>query len=120
MSKLDTDTIARYKQQLLDLKQTLRDLQATGNDASQTVLLDQTSVGRLSRMDALQAQAMSKESERRRGIELQKIKIALTRIESGDFGYCTVCDELIASKRLDLNPATPLCIDCASKADQAN
>jgi DnaK suppressor protein len=117
MTGLDADIIAQYKQQLLEKRQTLLDLQATSSDASQTVELDQTSVGRLSRMDALQGQAMSKERERRREVEVQKINAALGRIESGVFGYCASCDELIASKRLDFDPSAALCIDCANKAD---
>lgn len=120
MSELDADALGWYKQQLLKQKQTLLELQSTGDDASQTVALDQTSVGRLSRMDALQGQAMSKERARRRDIELQQINAALGRIESGNFGYCSSCDEIIASKRLALNPAVPLCIDCANKADKGN
>ncbi len=117
MAGLDPDILTQYKQQLLDKRQTLLDLRATSRDASQTVELDQTSVGRLSRMDALQGQAMSKESERRREIEVQKINVALVRIESGEFGYCASCDEPIASKRLDFDPSAALCIDCANKAD---
>ena len=65
-------------------------------------------------MDALQGQAMSKERGRRRGLELQKITAALQRIESGDYGYCLDCGELIAIKRLELDPAATLCIACAS------
>jgi DnaK suppressor protein len=40
----------------------------------------------------------------------------LDRLESEDFGYCTACDEPIAFKRLENDPATPLCISCAHKA----
>jgi DnaK suppressor protein len=119
MTELTAEAITIYKQQLLDQQQVLLSLKKTGSDATRTVELDQTSVGRLSRMDALQGQAMSKERERRRDIELQRIASALARIESGNFGYCVACDERIAGKRLDFDPSAPLCIDCASKADGA-
>lgn len=119
MTELTAEAITIYKQQLLDQQQMLLKLKKTGSDATRTVELDQTSVGRLSRMDALQGQAMSKERERRRDIELQRIASALARIESGNFGYCVACDERIAGKRLDFDPSAPLCIDCASKADGA-
>lgn len=76
------------------------------------VTLDQQSVGRLSRMDALQGQAMALETERRRQAEKQRIEAALARIDSGDYGYCQVCDEPIPEKRLRLDPATPVCVDC--------
>ena len=58
--------IDKYKTALLEFKQSLLQAQETGDEAEQTVELDQTRVGRLSRMDAMQAQAMSKETGRRR------------------------------------------------------
>ncbi len=85
-------------------------------EARRTVELDQSRVGRLSRMDALQSQAMSVETDRRRKVELQQIEAALGRIEDGDYGTCVSCGEAIAVKRLTLNPTTPVCIDCAQSA----
>ena len=64
-------------------------------------------------MDALQEQAMSLETERRRKLELQRIEAALQRIEEGDFGYCLICGEKIEVKRLDLDPTLPTCVACA-------
>ncbi len=85
-------------------------------EARRTVELDQSRVGRLTRMDALQAQAMSVETDRRRKVELQQIEAALGRIEDGDYGTCVNCGEAIAVKRLTLNPTTPVCIECAQSA----
>lgn len=81
-----------------------------------TVVLDQTTVGRLSRMDALQTQAMALETERRREVELKRIDMALKRMDAGEFGACTSCGEDIQPKRLIMDPATPVCVDCASKS----
>lgn len=78
------------------------------------VELDQTRVGRLSRMDALQAQAMSKATEMRRHQELQRIDAALARLETGEFGYCLMCGGDISLRRLRSDPTTPVCIDCAT------
>jgi len=77
------------------------------------VELDQQSVGRLSRMDALQVQAMALEQSRRRSAEIRRIDAALARIESGDYGWCLDCGEEIGEKRLRLDPAAPFCVDCA-------
>jgi len=115
---MDEDQFERFRRQLLQQQQALLVLQETADEAAGTVELDQTSVGRLSRMDALQGQAMSRERDRRRQIELQKIAVALRRIEAGDYGNCVRCDEEIAIRRLELDPAAPLCIDCARKSDQ--
>jgi DnaK suppressor protein len=111
---LDDNQVEAFRLQLLQLQDDLSALKASGEDAARVVELDQTSVGRLSRMDALQGQAMSKEQGRRRGLELQKISAALRRIEAGDYGDCLACDEPIAIKRLTLDPAATLCISCAS------
>ena len=111
---MDDKQVETFRLQLLQLQEELLALKATGDDAARVVELDQTSVGRLSRMDALQGQAMSKEQGRRRELELKKISAALRRIEYGDYGDCLACDEPIAIKRLTLDPAATLCIDCAS------
>jgi len=81
------------------------------------VELDQTCVGRVSRMDALQGQAMALESQRRRELELRYIAAALQRMDQGDFGCCLECGEAIRYERLEYNPAVPLCITCASAAE---
>ncbi len=114
---LDNKQVEAFRLQLLQLQDDLSALKATGEDAARVVELDQTSVGRLSRMDALQGQAMSKEQGRRRELELQKISAALRRIEAGDYGDCLACDEPIAIKRLMLDPAATLCIRCASERE---
>ena len=99
--------------QLLARRDEIQTLSARARDSRQPVELDQSKVGRLSRMDALQGQAMAQESERRRAAELVRIAAALKRLESGDFGYCVRCDEDIAPARLKLDPAMATCIKCA-------
>jgi len=107
--------IKLFKSLLLEKKAALLEEEETGREAAQVVVLDQTSVGRVSRMDAMQRQAMAVAANQRRQLELQKIGVALKRIDSEDYGYCLECDEEIAEPRLKLDPATSLCIKCASK-----
>ena len=95
-------------------KQELQALAASSADARKPVELDQTSVGRLSRMDAMQGQAMALETEQRRKNELTKIDSALIRLNEDEYGYCLSCGEEISPKRLDLDPAIPTGLDCAS------
>ena len=78
-----------------------------------TVVLDQQSVGRLSRMDAMQQQAMANATHQRRLQEKSRLQAALQRITAGEFGYCADCGDDIPDARLDLNPAVQLCIGCA-------
>lgn len=97
---------------LLDLIEQLTKEDELGAADQKTVLLDQTSVGRLSRMDAMQRQAMAKATQARRTQTLMKLKAALKRIEDGEYGYCTDCGEEIEPRRLELEPATPRCLSC--------
>ncbi len=96
------------------------ELQATqeaSKDSTKPVELDQASVGRLSRMDAMQAQEMAQETARRRQQQLTRIEAALRRIDSGDYGYCFVCGEEIDVRRLAADPTHTRCIACADKSD---
>ena len=110
--------IESMKRRLIEQRDALRDVYESSKGSAETVELDQTRVGRVSRMDALQAQAMAKESNRRRRLALQRIDSALQRIEAGDYGDCAVCDEPIMADRLEADPGALLCIGCASKAEQ--
>jgi DnaK suppressor protein len=104
----------KYRLLLLQKQSALHDVKATGEGAANVVELDQTKVGRISRMDALQAQAMSVETNRRRDIELQRIESALQRLQKDEYGFCLRCAEEIAVGRLEVDPAAIICFDCAS------
>ncbi|WP_319529076.1 TraR/DksA family transcriptional regulator [uncultured Cohaesibacter sp.] len=93
-------------------------LSEKARDARAVVELDQPSVGRLSRMDALQGQAMAQEVERRRELELMRIEQAVQRLESGDFGYCIECDAEIPLKRLEIDPTATHCVKCAAAEEK--
>lgn len=105
-----------HKKILEALRDELRGLSENSKESRGTVTLDQQSVGRLSRMDALQGQAMAQASERRRFRDLIRIDEALQRLRDGDYGYCVECDEEIAEKRLEVDPAAALCVNCASRS----
>jgi DnaK suppressor protein len=115
MSKLDK---ARIRDRLVTLRQELESLSAASDESSQTVELDQSRVGRLSRMDAMQAQAMAKESSRRREDTLRSIADALARLDRDDYGHCQSCDEPIPQGRLEFDPTATLCVRCAEMAEK--
>jgi DnaK suppressor protein len=87
---------------------------ARGRDGQSVVTLDQQSVGRLSRQDALLSQSMAKATQARRDGMRKALKAALARLDDGEFGYCEDCGEEIAVKRLELDPTAARCISCAS------
>jgi len=107
----------RFRDRLLRLRAELLADAEAGKASAEVVELDQSKVGRLSRMDALQAQAMAQASEQRREQTLRRIDAALKRIDDDDYGYCLKCDEEINPKRLEFDPTVTLCIDCANKAE---
>jgi len=106
------------RKRLLKLKAELQAVAESSDESAAVVELDQTKVGRLSRMDAMQAQAMAKASVERRQQMLQQIEAALERVDNDEYGYCKECCEPIHPKRLEFDPTALLCIDCASKAER--
>ncbi len=82
------------------------------SDSTKTVELDQQSIGRLSRMDALQQQAMAIALEKRRETEIIRLNQALARIDEGEYGYCEDCGDDIPTKRLEINLSSTRCISC--------
>jgi DnaK suppressor protein len=87
---------------------------AEGNAAP--VTLDQEAVGRISRIDAMQVQAMALATEARRRQRRLVIEAALLRLEGDDYGWCLGCGEAIEPARLDNDPAVTLCLECANTA----
>lgn len=109
---------AQKRGQLLALRAELEAVAKIGGESAAVVELDQSKVGRLSRMDAMQAQAMAQASTQRREVILKKITAALVRIDKDVYGECFSCDAPINEKRLDFDPTATLCIDCANKSEQ--
>jgi DnaK suppressor protein len=112
--EIDTEA---FRARLKSLREELQGLAASSAESTQVVELDQAKVGRLSRMDAMQAQAMAQASGQRRAQMLQRITAALARIDSDEFGYCRDCEEAIPRKRLEFDPTSTRCVDCATVAE---
>lgn len=106
--------LERYRQKLEQERAKLLALSEGASDSRRPVMLDQQSVGRLSRQDALQQQAMANAQEQLRRRDLLRIDRALKRIEQGTYGLCLNCEEDIAEKRLEIDPAVELCLECRS------
>ena len=104
-----TDPRKRIQKRLAELG---REDAQTAEDRA-IVKLDQQSVGRLSRMDAMQQQAMANATYQRRQNEKLRLTAALTRLDQGEYGYCLECGAEIPSKKLELDPSLANCITCA-------
>ncbi len=111
----DGPGFAGHRRRLLARLEELRALVESTRDDLRPVELDPARQGRLSRADALERQAIAREAEQRRQREIARIESALARMEEGEYGWCAVCGEEIAAARLALDPATPVCVDCAAR-----
>ena len=110
MTGMSESFLERQRQRLLEIKAELEAQGEVNKDAMDTVELDQSKVGRLSRMDAIQIQEMAKANEARRKLELKRIEAALDRLDAGNYGYCIATGEEIERKRLELDPTAPTAI----------
>ena len=109
----DDIDIAYFKNRL---EQRLKEI-GDGQKSIQPLSLDQSRVGRLSRMEAMQQQEMAQAASRLTAMEEQRIRTALDRVKSGDYGYCMNCEEEIVEGRLKVDPSVLICIDCAREAE---
>ncbi len=102
------------RKRLARRKAELEEMSKLSEEARSTVTLDQQAVGRLSRMDSMQQQAMAEAQERLRQRDLMRIEMAERRINNDDYGYCTECDAEIPDGRLEIDPMAEKCVGCAS------
>jgi DnaK suppressor protein len=109
---MEQDQLDTFRQSLNSLQDEIEQVSNANKEAAGTVALDQSTVGRLSRMDALQAQQMAQETARRRKIQSQRIEGALRRMDAGEYGHCLKCGDEIDAARLGFDPAVTRCIGC--------
>ena len=114
---LTTSEIQRFAELLTRLQQDLQAQYLLGQAAAAPVVLDQSKVGRLSRMDAMQQQNMAQSNSRQIEQRLRRVARALDKIKTGEYGYCDTCGEDIASARLQVQPEANLCLTCQTQAE---
>ncbi len=99
-------------QQLISSRKELNQLLKLSESSSEIVELDQSKVGRLSRIDAMQQQQMSSAAKRAQQKQLTQTNRALKKIETDEYGFCIDCDNVIAFSRLQIKPESERCINC--------
>lgn len=117
---MEEQNLKQFNARLEQLLVVLRAGAATADEAARPVELDQATVGRLSRMDVMQGQAMAIETQRRRHELERRAEQALARIAAGEFGICMECGAEIALRRLEADPVSTLCITCAGAREAAS
>lgn len=108
-----TANIEKAKMRLSAMRTQLEALSTSSEEMRAPVELDQTSVGRLSRMDAMQQQAMAQATERKRATDLVRIEMAERRIVDDEYGFCEDCGDEIPDRRLEIDPMAERCVNCA-------
>ncbi len=111
---MNSERLEYFKAKLETLVEELRQGIKSGKDATATVKLD-TSIGRLSRMDAMQSQQMALELQRRQENQLLRVENALKRIKQNSYGDCGTCKKPIPENRLEHQPDAVQCIQCAER-----
>jgi DnaK suppressor protein len=109
-------TADELEQLIAALDRALRKLERSMRTTEETlrpVKLDQTAVGRLSRIDLLQNQGLARNLQEREQAKLGQVTTAFQRIEAGTYGVCTECGGPIPFGRLEVFPETPTCTACS-------
>ncbi len=100
------------------LKQTLEQQLKQIEASSQPVTLDQQSVGRVSRIDAIQQQQMAVANRQQLMQQFNAINISLKRIQADEYGFCLECAEPIGFARLQVQPYAAYCLACQSVKEE--
>lgn len=117
MEELSTTECETLRGRLVDLVAELEGALRTSAESAAPVVLDQSSVGRLSRMDAMQQQAMAKATRQKTQLRLTQCKVALSAFDRDEYGVCRKCEEPIGYRRLSAKPEAPFCLECQRGAD---
>ena len=113
MTHLTEPQLAELRAELERQLKKLRKSMAVSDEAIKTVVLDQTAVGRVSRIDSLQNQGIAQGLREREAVRLVQIQEALERLSDGTYGSCTACGGFIAFERLYVFPESALCAACS-------
>jgi DnaK suppressor protein len=117
MDEHSAEDLAVLHDLLLKVKGDLEVMLADAAGQADTVELDQTAVGRISRIDAIQRQEMAKAQHRMAARRLTRVQQALVDFHDPeiDFGACRDCGEPIPLGRLHARPEALFCVKCAQE-----
>ena len=117
MEELSTTELAILRGRLVELVAEIENSLGASAESAAPVVLDQSSVGRLSRMDAMQQQAMAKATRQQAQLRLTQCQVALSAFDRDEYGLCRKCEEPIGYRRLSARPEAPFCLECQRGVD---
>ena len=98
-----TETIEKLGEKIAELKELTKPIPP------------ENAIGRVSRMDAINNKSVNEAALRQSEAKLSKLKLALGRIDDGDFGKCARCGQNIPTGRLMLLPESRMCVNCVGR-----
>ncbi|MEE8311197.1 MAG: TraR/DksA family transcriptional regulator [Candidatus Binatia bacterium] len=116
MKDLTKEQLAELEADLEALTVELRAAIAATEQGVKPVALDQP-IGRLSRMDAMQQQSMTRATREGAELRLRQVESALLRLDGDGYGLCLECEESIGFERLKARPEAVLCIRCQTNRE---
>jgi DnaK suppressor protein len=117
ITELNRHQLGELRSLLVARQQELEAQLLSSDSSTKPVTLDQQSVGRVSRIDAIQQQQMAIANQQQAAQLIKRIELALQRVDGGEYGHCVQCEEPIAFTRLQAQPFAGLCIDCQSASE---
>ncbi|MCA9396272.1 MAG: TraR/DksA C4-type zinc finger protein [Candidatus Omnitrophica bacterium] len=109
---LDPDQISRIRSEINGQIEQLEEQILSLKEQCKPVQPD-SSLGRITRMDAIQQKSMAEENLRQSESTLHSLKDTLDRLNDAGFGICTVCKQNIAPERILYLPQAKTCVHCA-------
>jgi DnaK suppressor protein len=113
---LSDEQARELKEDLLALRAEIERLLGLTLEGSRPVDLDEP-IGRLTRMDAMQQQSLTRASREGLKVRLRQVKGALDSMEREEYGLCRRCGEPTGFRRLKVRPETPFCITCQEELE---
>jgi DnaK suppressor protein len=111
-SHLSPQQLEDFKSRLLAAKESAKAVLEQGAADQKPIEAVGQTMGRLSRMDAIQVQAMAQMSRHQIEIRLKQIDASLAQWEAGNYGVCRNCKSPIGIPRLEVLPEAPFCMAC--------
>lgn len=112
MTELSEPQLRQFYERLLAARDAAQLLLAPQRSDAKRVETSGSTIGRLTRIDAIAVQGMEKMSRGQLSIRLQQIEAALRAFDAGRYGRCNRCKQPIDLQRLEALPEAPLCMRC--------
>lgn len=118
MAHLTQRQMEDFRRRLQAAKEAADALLESSAAGSKPVEASGSTIGRLTRMDAIQVQAMEQMNRRQLEIRRQQVEAALRSFEDGTYGLCRNCRGPIALQRLEALPEAPFCMACQERFER--